>query len=196
VTGSVAACVLWLRLCHTWCVFCAVTATQTVVVRVDGCCCLLLLPSSLRLSPRPHAHSLVSCVVCVVVCAPSHAPQRASTAAATACVRERVVGGGGGHEHRARRHVTATHWCGCCCYCALSRRVLHRCRCRCCPPRATCASVRVVCVTAVRHCSTCIVPPRLCVCVWVCVCVSATLQVSLLESVTRCCCSRNTFYFT
>ncbi len=76
VTGSVAVCVLWLRRWHTWCLLCAVTAwcllcavtaTQTVVVCVDGCC-LLLLPSSLRLSPRLHAHSLVFCVVCTRMC--------------------------------------------------------------------------------------------------------------------------------
>ncbi len=132
-------------------------------------------PSSLRLSRRLHAHSLLSCVVCIAVCAPSHAARRASTAAATACVRERVVAGGGGHEHRARRHVTATHWCGCCCCYTLSRRVLHRCRCRCCAPRVACASVRVVCVTVVRHCPTCIVPSRhrgcVGVCAGACVCV-------------------------
>jgi hypothetical protein len=47
-------------------------------------------------------------------------------------------------------------------------------------------------VTGVRHGPTCIVPSRLCVCM--CVCVSSTLQASLSESVTGCCCSRSTFH--
>jgi hypothetical protein len=56
-----------------------------------------------------------------------------------------------------------------------------------CTAREMCASVRVVCVTAVRHCPMCLVLPRLCVCTYVRAWSSA-LQVSLSECVTACAC--------
>jgi hypothetical protein len=200
--------VLWLRRWYTWCLLSAETATRTPtsVVCVDGCCCLLLLSSSLRLSSSARSQSAVVCRVCCSVCTITRSTTCFNSSGDCVCTRAC-----GRWWRRSRApcpttcHSDSLVWLLLLLlYAVMSRRVLHRCRCRC-APRATCASARVVCVTAtVRHCLMCIVPSSpLCVCGrvdvsvcalchrrrCVCTCVrewSATLQVSLSECVTAC----------